>query len=160
MNVQKGDKLRLIQPIYIQPFVIGAVGDECVVKDIVNGDAILIGEKFQVVCAVRNLPVVFEKVASPISVTAEQVQEIMNHSTVTVQTLHGKCTIVTCKLPNGFVIVESSACVDPANYDEKMGTEICINRIKDKVWELEGYRLQANLYEMRTSATNESMLVQ
>lgn len=160
MNVQKGDKLRLIKPLYMQHLVIGEVGDECVVKDIVNDVAILVGQKYQVACTMKDLPVVFEKVASPISVTAEQVQEIMNHSTVTVQTLHGKCTVVTCKLPNSFVIVESSACVDPANYDEKMGTEICINRIKDKVWELEGYRLQANLYEMRTSATNESTLVQ
>ena len=156
MDIKKGDKLRLITPLYHNYLV---VGEECVVDKVVNGTAVLIGTRYTVACDVKNLSVFFEKVASSISVTVEQIQEIMNHSTVTVQTLHGKCTIVTCKLPNGFVIVESSACVDPANYDEKMGTEICINRIKDKVWELEGYRLQANLYEMRT-ATNESALVQ
>lgn len=156
MNVQKGDKLRLITPLYHNYLV---VGEECVVDKVVNGTAILIGTRYTVACNVEDLSVFFEKVASPISVTAEQVQEIMNHSTVTVQTLHGKCTVVTCKLPNGFVIVESSACVDPANYDEKMGTEICINRIKDKVWELECYRLQANLYEMK-AAVNASTLVQ
>jgi hypothetical protein len=46
-------------------------------------------------------------------------------------------------LPNGFVIVQSSSCVDPANYDHELGTKICLERVEDKVWELEGYLLQS-----------------
>ena len=84
-----------------------------------------------------------------IGVSIERIEQVMNHSKVTVQTLFDKCTVVACQLPSGFVIVESSACVDPKNYDEKMGVEICMNRIKDKVWEMEGYRLQNDLYESR-----------
>jgi hypothetical protein len=88
-----------------------------------------------------------EKKNTPVSVTSEHIEDIMNRSKVSVHTAFGKCTIVVCQLPNGFVITESSACVDPKNYDEKLGVEICMKRIVDKVWELEGYKLQSEVYE-------------
>lgn len=76
------------------------------------------------------------------TVTKEQVQGILDNSKIEIQTVLKKCTVVAAQLPNGFIIVESSACVDPANYDEKLGVEICLERIKNKIWELEGYALQ------------------
>lgn len=86
-----------------------------------------------------------DKTEAP-TVTMEQIEEIIINSNITVETVFDKCTVVTCKLPNGFVIVESSACVSPENYDEKTGAEICMDKIISKVWELEGYRLQEELY--------------
>jgi len=62
-----------------------------------------------------------------------------------VSTILGKCTVVTAELPNGFILVEDSACVDPANYNEEIGKEICMQRIRNKVWELEGYKLQSKV---------------
>ena len=59
-----------------------------------------------------------------------------------VQTMGEKCTVVRAVLRNGFEIVESSACVSPENYDEKLGAEICMKKIKDKVWFLLGFLLQ------------------
>lgn len=56
-----------------------------------------------------------------------------------------KCLILSCKLKNGFVITESSACVDPRNFDSKIGIDICKEKIKNKIWELEGYTLQKSL---------------
>lgn len=76
------------------------------------------------------------------TVTPKQIENIWNKSEISISTKFNKTTIVTAHLPNGFVIVESSSCVDPANYDEKMGYEICVERIKNKLWELEGYKLQ------------------
>ena len=58
------------------------------------------------------------------------------------KTVFGKCTIVAVQLKNGFVLVESSSCVDPINYSEAIGMSICIERIKNRLWELEGYKLQ------------------
>ena len=58
------------------------------------------------------------------------------------QTLGDKCTVVRAKLRNGFEIVESSACVSAENYDENLGQEICMEKIKDKVWLLLGFLLQ------------------
>lgn len=80
------------------------------------------------------------------TVTKEQIDNLLANAKVNVQTVGEKTTIVHCVLPNGFVIVESSSCVDPANYDEKLGTEICMKRIENKVWELEGYVLQNSVY--------------
>ena len=80
------------------------------------------------------------------SVTAELIEEIMLNSDIRVQTMFDKCTIVSCKLPNGFVIVESSACVSPENYNEEMGVNICLDKIASKIWELEGYKLQDELF--------------
>lgn len=85
-----------------------------------------------------------EKVAP--TVTGEHINEIIRNSNIKAYTVFDKCTVVTCQLPNGFVIVESSACVSPENYDEEMGMTICMKKIEDKVWELEGYRLQEELY--------------
>jgi hypothetical protein len=45
-------------------------------------------------------------------------------------------------LINGFEITEASACVDPVNYDEKIGEEICLSKIKDKIWFLLGFLMQ------------------
>lgn len=53
-----------------------------------------------------------------------------------------KTTVVQVTLRNGFVITESSSCVDPANYDHELGTSIAIDRVKDKVWMLLGFLLQ------------------
>jgi len=70
----------------------------------------------------------------------------LKRAKVTVSTVEEKCTIVSVTLENGFVITESSACVDKANYNEEIGRDICMGKIRDKLWELEGYRLQESLY--------------
>ena len=95
-----------------------------------------------------------EKVAAP-TVTTEHIRDIINNSDIEAFTIFDKCTVVACKLPNGFVIVESSACVSPENYDEEIGFEICFGKIVDKVWELEGYKLQNEVYEAEMHEANE-----
>lgn len=87
-----------------------------------------------------------EKVEIP-AITEEYILEILNDSDFEIFTTFDKCTIVSCKLPNGFVVTESSACVNPADYNEEIGTDACIDKITRKVWELEAYRLQQALYE-------------
>jgi hypothetical protein len=88
------------------------------------------------------------KVAAP-SITEEYIADIMENSEFEIHTVFDKCTVVSCRLPNGFVITESSACVSPENYDEDMGAEICFDKIASKIWELEAYRLQQWLWEER-----------
>lgn len=86
---------------------------------------------------------------SKVTVTPGQVEGIISNSNIITNTILGKCTVVTAELPNGFIIVEHSACVDPANYNEELGKEICLGRIKNKIWELEGYRLQCAISEQK-----------
>ena len=80
------------------------------------------------------------------TITEDWVAEIMENSEFDIYTAFDKCTVVSCKLPNGFVITESSACVDPKNYDAELEEEICLDKIANKIWELEAYRLQCELY--------------
>ena len=63
-----------------------------------------------------------------------------------VKTMGDKTTVVRAILRNGFEIVESSACVSAENYDEAMGAEICLEKIKDKVWFLLGFLLQSAIH--------------
>lgn len=79
------------------------------------------------------------------TVTQKQIDDLFNKSEKKVETYFDKCTVMTIQLPNGFVLVESSACVDRNNFSEEIGIEICTRKIKDKIWELEGYRLQCEL---------------
>lgn len=80
-----------------------------------------------------------ELTKSEISVSQKMVDEFIAYDEV--QTMGDATTVVRCVLRNGFVIVESSSCVDPANYSEEMGAKICRERIKNKIWELLGFLL-------------------
>ena len=62
-----------------------------------------------------------------------------------VSTLGDKVTVVRATLRNGFELVESSSCVSPENYDEKLGAKICMEKIEDKVWFLLGFLLQTGV---------------
>lgn len=79
------------------------------------------------------------KTAAP-SISAEMVERFIDHHETV--TMGGKTTVVRAMLKNGFTIVESSSCVSAENYDEKLGEEICMKRIRNKVWELLGFLLQ------------------
>lgn len=56
-------------------------------------------------------------------------------------------TYVTVRMKNGFTLRESTTCVDPDNYDEEIGKEICLKKLEDKVWFLLGYTLQDKVYK-------------
>lgn len=79
------------------------------------------------------------------TVTKEQINALLESAEISVETKFDKVTVVVCKLKNGFVITEASGAVDPANYSEKIGKEVCMTRIENKLWELEGYCLQKRL---------------
>ena len=91
-----------------------------------------------------------EKEAEILNITEEYIAEIMENSDFEIRTVFDKCTVVSCRLPNGFVITESSACVNTDDYDEDIGAEICFDKIANKIWELEAYRLQQFLWEEKT----------
>ena len=87
---------------------------------------------------------VFEKAYMQVSekntITQENVDNFIKD--IKISTIGEKTTIVVATLVNDFEIIESSSCVDAANYDEQIGAEICIERIKNKAWELLGFLLQ------------------
>lgn len=56
-----------------------------------------------------------------------------------------KTTVVLLRLRNGFEVIGTSGCVDPKNYNHEIGVGYARKRALDKVWELEGYKLQSLL---------------
>lgn len=56
-----------------------------------------------------------------------------------------KTTVCLLTLKNGFEIIGTSGCVDPANFDESIGRKFAKEQAVDKIWMLEGYRLQCSL---------------
>ena len=80
--------------------------------------------------------------------------EISENNTITKQNIYDfiawdkatklgdKTTVLQVGLVNGFIITESSSCVDPKNFDMQVGTDICMERVHNKVWELLGFLLQ------------------
>ena len=93
------------------------------------------------------------KTAAP-SISAEMVERFIDHHETA--TMGGKTTVVRAVLKNGFEIVESSSCVSAENYDEKLGEEICMEQIRNKVWELLGFLLQTAVGGVNGEAAAEN----
>ena len=96
-----------------------------------------------------------------ITVTPEEVAENMKDVLVRTVVEFGKpCTYVTVRMKNGFTLRESTTCVDPANYNEEIGKQVCLKRIEDKVWYLLGYSLQTELSaKNRVLASTRDMMI-
>ena len=83
-------------------------------------------------------------------ITQQDIDEIIKNGTLTVETIGEKTTMVRFVTKDGYEIIETSACVDKANYNEAIGAEICRKRIEDKLWAYEGYLLQKELAKANT----------
>ena len=56
-------------------------------------------------------------------------------------------TICAITLKNGFTVVGDSACIDPENFDHRIGEQVAYNNAFEKIWQLEGYRIKSQLAE-------------
>lgn len=101
---------------------------------------------------------VFERAYLPLSINTrlntdkpsigqEMVDDFIAHTEV--QTLGDKTTVVRAVLRNGFEIVESSSCVSKENYSVDLGTQICMKKIKDRIWFLLGFLLQTAVHGVK-----------
>jgi Phage protein (N4 Gp49/phage Sf6 gene 66) family len=81
-------------------------------------------------------------------ITEEHINELVENAEVVYTTAFGKSLIATFKFESGWVETVDASCVDPANFDIEVGKKIVMERIKNKMWELEGYALQKLLAEV------------
>lgn len=122
------------------------VGDEYVIQDMQYGVVVLYSDKNEKYYNVSQeiLEKYFKKVEikkaeTNVAEGFDYLGNMIDNSQINITKVFDKCTIVACKLPNGFVIVESSACVDPDDYNEAIGVDNCLSRIKMRVAEMEAY---------------------
>jgi hypothetical protein len=78
------------------------------------------------------------------SVTLEDIQSKVKKTTYTVL---AETTTTVCQLQmkNGYVILGTSACVDPANFNQGIGEKYAYEDAINKAWPLEGYLLAEEL---------------
>ena len=54
-------------------------------------------------------------------------------------------TVVCLTLANGFTVVGESACASPENFNAEIGRKLAREHARNKIWQLEGYRLRSAL---------------
>ena len=94
---------------------------------------------------------VFEVTVEEIAVSVE---EIMENSEFETHSILDNSIVVSCRLPNGYVITESYSCTS-GNYDAELAEEICHERIYNKIWELETYRFKQLIWEASEASMEE-----
>ena len=67
------------------------------------------------------------------------VNAIIENSDIVTNTVFDNCFVMSVKLPNGYVIVESHTFEDTDEYNEELAYDICISNVYEKVLELERY---------------------
>lgn len=87
-----------------------------------------------------------EKKILPI-ISWEDIEEIINESDISFDAVFDKCIVGTCRLPNGFVIVESHSWANEEDFNEDEGIEVCLGKFEDKIKELETYRLMSECFD-------------
>lgn len=91
------------------------------------------------------------------TVTQEQINALFDTAETREVVVFDKCLVVAYRFKNGFVLVESSACIDPKNFDIETGRKICREHAENKLWELEGYALQNTEYQKTVKHTDKDI---
>lgn len=79
-------------------------------------------------------------------ITQEMVDKVLAEADIRDEKWWDNLTVVSVKLKNGWTITQTSACVDPANYDHELGKRICLEKIEDEVWKLLGWSLNDDMH--------------
>ncbi|MFD0829476.1 Gp49 family protein [Neobacillus sp. M.A.Huq-85] len=75
-------------------------------------------------------------------ITLADIDLMIENAQIEIVELFGKCTMVAVQLANGFVLTESTTSQDAAHYNKDADIQICLERIKQRISELEGYKYQ------------------
>lgn len=84
-------------------------------------------------------------------VTKEDLNDLVSKSEITYTNPVGTLTHCAVKLPCGYTVTGESACVDPLNYNKELGETYALEKVLDKLWELEGYLLSNDIHRSLTA---------
>ena len=71
---------------------------------------------------------------------------------------HTTLTVCCVTLSNGFCVTGQSAAVSLVNFDIDIGMSIALDEVKNKLWELLGFRLKQALFEFTPAGKEEGLL--
>jgi len=80
-------------------------------------------------------------------VTKDHIDELMEKVEFKTSVVEGTTTTLAVAMLDGFTLaIEKTACVDPKNFNAELGakyaTIAAVDSARDKLWELEGWRLK------------------
>lgn len=96
-------------------------------------------------------------------ITPAMIDELMREVTYSTHVVPGTTTTVATAIDGaGFTLCTvSSACASPENFNPALGIEIAITKARgaarDKLWELEGYRLKRALHDARSTNSTKAL---
>jgi hypothetical protein len=82
----------------------------------------------------------------PNRVTVSDMQAKVKSSTYT-RLPDSTTTVCQITLENGYTLVGTSACVDPASFNQAIGEKIAYDNAFEQLWSLEGYLLKQRRFE-------------
>lgn len=89
---------------------------------------------------------VFERayfqIARPDKLTEADINAFMGRGEALTEKRGEKTTLVEFVMPIGWIDIDVSSCVDPANYDQGLGERICLERIGNRLWSHLGFVLE------------------
>jgi hypothetical protein len=83
--------------------------------------------------------------------TSVSLNDIQSKIQKTVYTVLPDTTTTVCQLimKNGYVVLGTSACVDPAKFNKALGEKYAYEDAINKAWPLEGYLLAEEIFRRR-----------
>lgn len=91
----------------------------------------------------------------PQTVTLEQIEAKIVREDYIQELNGGTLTICVLTLANGFDVVGTSGCADPAKYDAELGRKYAREDAIRQVWPLEGYLLRERMWRVNYPAQTE-----
>lgn len=82
----------------------------------------------------------------PDRVTVSDMQAKVKSSTYT-RLPDSTTTVCQITLENGYTLIGTSACVDPANFNQALGEKYAYEKAFNQLWDLEGYLLKQRRFE-------------
>lgn len=82
----------------------------------------------------------------PDRVTVTDMQAKVKSSTYT-RLPDSTTTVCQITLENGYTLIGTSACVDPANFNQALGEKYAYEKAFNQLWDLEGYLLKQRRFE-------------
>lgn len=75
-------------------------------------------------------------------ITEKHIKSLLDNAETQEVVFWNKELVVSFKLESGFTVLGRGVCVDPANFNLEVGRKVARENAENKLWELEGYRLQ------------------
>jgi hypothetical protein len=82
----------------------------------------------------------------PNRITVADMQAKVKSSTYT-RLPDSTTTVCQITLENGYTLVGTSACVDPAKFNQALGEQYAYEKAFNQLWDLEGYLLKQRRFE-------------